>query len=64
MESMLDNNLDEDDEIKKKTCEKIREKHEKFKASLKRIKEEFKKKNDNKDMLKSMMFFFSKIISN
>ncbi len=57
MDSMHEKAMeDEDEEIKKKPCEKIREKNEKCKATLKKIKEEFQKKNENKDTIKSMMF--------
>ena len=48
-------NDNENEEIRRKACDKIREKHEKFKISLKKLKEEFQKKNENKDLIKSMM---------
>lgn len=60
MENLLDKNIeniDDDEEIKRKDCEKSRERLEKLKYSLKKIKEEFQKKADNRDLILSMMFF-------
>lgn len=51
-----DSMFDDAEEIKRKTCENIKEKYEKFKLTLKQIKEEFKKKPENKDMILSMRF--------
>jgi len=56
MDGLMEKNFADDDEIKKKTCEKIREKVDKCKTFLKRIKEEFRKKNENKDDIQSMMY--------
>ena len=55
IESMMEKNFGDDDEIKKKTCEKIRERVEKSKTFLKKIKDEFKKKSENKDDIQSML---------
>lgn len=53
-DKIVDNYNDEED-IKRKACDKIREKHEKLRTTLKKLKEEFKRKNENKDLMKSMM---------